>query len=180
MSNVKIDSSWTLFLDRDGVINERNFEGYITTKEDFKFLPKVIEGLKELTKQFSRIIVVTNQQGIGKGIMTEFTLNDIHNYMLYALKAEGVIIDRVFFASNLKGAEIDRRKPKSAMALEAQREFPEIDFNKSVMVGDTGSDLEFGMNLGMKTVLVASKEHVNADPNIKVNNLKELSDALQF
>lgn len=180
MTEIKIDSSWTLFLDRDGVINERNFEGYITSISDFKFLPKVIEGLKELSKQFSRIIVVTNQQGIGKGIMSENTLNGIHNSMCAALKAENITIDKVFFASNLRNSEINRRKPNSAMALEAKKEFPEIDFNKSVMVGDTDSDLQFGMNLGMKTVLIASAEKVNVEPNIKVNNLKELADVFKY
>jgi histidinol-phosphate phosphatase family protein len=180
MPDIKIDSSWSLFLDRDGVINERNFEGYITSKSDFKFLPKVIEGLKVLSKQFSRIIVVTNQQGIAKGIMTEETLGEIHTFMIDALKIEGIHIDNVSFASNFKGAEMDRRKPKSSMAFEAQTTFPEIDFKKSIMVGDTDSDLKFGMNLGMTTVLITSLEKVSVEPNIKVNNFKELADVLQF
>ncbi len=180
MSEIKIDSSWTLFLDRDGVINERNFDGYITSVGEFKFLPFAIEGLKELSKQFSRIIVVTNQQGIGKGVMTENTLKEVHDYMKNVLKSEGVIISDVFFASNLRGSHGDRRKPKNAMGIEAKAKFQEIDFNKSIMVGDTNSDIEFGMNLGMKTVLIASAEKVSVEPDIKVNNLKELSDVLKF
>lgn len=91
MLNAKKDPTWTLFLDRDGVINQRNFEGYITRVEDFIFLPKVIEGLKLLAPQFSKIIVVTNQQGIGKGIMTEGDLDEIHNFMIKALAVEGVL-----------------------------------------------------------------------------------------
>lgn len=180
MSEIKIDSSWSLFLDRDGVINERNFDGYITSPSDFKFLPKVIEGLKDLSKQFSRIIIVTNQQGVGKGVMTETVLQEIHDAMCDTLKVENITIDKVLFATNLRNAKIDRRKPNSAMALEAKKEFPEIDFTKSLMVGDTDSDLQFGMNLGMKTVLIASAEKVNVEPNIKVNNLKELVDVLKF
>lgn len=180
MSEFKVDSSWTLFLDRDGVINERNFEGYITSVADFKFLPQVKEGLKKLSKQFSRIIVVTNQQGIGKGTMSETTLNEIHQFMKASLKSVDVDIDQVFFAGNLRGARVDRRKPNGAMALEAKEMFPDIDFSKSIMVGDTGSDIEFGMNLGMKTVLIDSAEEVNVESDIKVNNLKELSDVLKF
>ncbi|WP_107039908.1 D-glycero-alpha-D-manno-heptose-1,7-bisphosphate 7-phosphatase [Brumimicrobium mesophilum] len=180
MPEIKIDSSWTLFLDRDGVINERNFEGYITSTSDFKFLPFVFKGLKKMSKQFSRIIVVTNQQGLGKGIMTETTLDTIHYEMCKALKAEGIIVDKVFYASNLRGAKMDRRKPNEAMGIEAQNEFPEIDFKKSIMVGDTGSDLQFGMNLGMKTVLIHSAEIVTIEPDIKVNNLNELADVLIF
>lgn len=180
MPEIKIDSSWTLFLDRDGVINERNFEGYITSTADFTFLPQVFEGLKELAKQFSRIIVVTNQQGLGKGVMKESTLNEIHDEMCRALEAEEIVIDKVLFASNLRGAKNDRRKPNGAMGIEAQNEFREIDFKKSLMVGDTDSDLQFGMNLGMKTVLIASAEKVSVEPDIKVNNLKELADVLNF
>ncbi|HLV40972.1 MAG TPA: HAD-IIIA family hydrolase [Brumimicrobium sp.] len=178
MSDLKIDFTWTLFLDRDGVINQRNFDGYISTIEDFKFLPNAIEGLKLLSKQFSRIIVVTNQQGVGKGIMSEETLNDIHQFMMDTLKEEDVDIDRVYFASNLRNAKKDRRKPNEAMALEAQRDFPEIDFKRSIMVGDTSSDLKFGMNLGMKTVLVLSKEKVDLTPDLKVKHLKELANEI--
>ncbi|PWH81864.1 D-glycero-alpha-D-manno-heptose-1,7-bisphosphate 7-phosphatase [Brumimicrobium oceani] len=179
MSELKIDASWTLFLDRDGVINERNFEGYITSVEDFNFLPYAKEGLKELAKQFSRIIVVTNQQGVGKGSMSLAALEEIHHYMTSSLLSENVSIDHVFFASNLRGAQKDRRKPNSAMALEAKEMFPEIDFSKSVMVGDTASDLKFGMNLAMKTVLIHSAEKVDIKPDIKVNNLKEFADVLK-
>jgi|SRR5690554_341975 len=176
MPEFKIDSTWTLFLDRDGVINERNFEGYITSVNDFIFLPNAIEGLIKLSQQFSKIIIVTNQQGVGKKIMTEETLNEIHTYMIECLSKEGVIIDKVYFASNLRGAKVDRRKPNSAMALEAKKDFPEIDFKHSVMVGDTSSDLKFGMNLGMKTVLIKSKENVDLIPDLKVKHLKELAD----
>lgn len=178
MLNAKKDPTWTLFLDRDGVINQRNFEGYITRVEDFIFLPKVIEGLKLLAPQFSKIIVVTNQQGIGKGIMTEGDLDEIHNFMIKALAVEGVYIDKVYFASNLRGEEPDRRKPNAAMALEAKSDFPDINFEHSVMVGDTASDLKFGMNLGMKTALIQSEEKVAIIPDFSVKNLKELANEI--
>ena len=178
MLDSKIDSTWTLFLDRDGVINQRNFDGYITKVEDFVFLPYVIEGLKLLAPQFSRIIVVTNQQGIGRKIMTEQVVNEIHQYMVDALEKEGIHIDKVYLASNMKGAENDRRKPNSAMALEAKSVFPDIDFARSIMVGDTATDLEFGMNLGMKTVLIQSEEKVEITPDLKVKHLKELANEI--
>jgi histidinol-phosphate phosphatase family protein len=178
MFDPKIDSSWTLFLDRDGVINERNFEGYISAVHDFIFLPHAIEGLKSLSQQFSNIIVVTNQQGIAKGVMSEQTLNEIHQHMIESLKKEGITITKVYFASNLRAAENDRRKPNGAMALEAKNDFPGIDFSRSVMVGDTTSDLKFGMNLGMKTVLIQSKEKVDIIPDLTVKHLKELANVL--
>lgn len=179
MMNVKADISWSLFLDRDGVINERNFDGYITSIDEFKFLEQVKEGLKELSKYFKYIFVITNQQGVGKGEMTVTQLDEIHAYMLAELKKEGIHIDKVYFAANLREAEEDRRKPNPAMGKEAQLEFPELDFEKSIMVGDTDSDIHFGKNLGMKTVLIHSKEKVSASPDLIVNNLMELAHALE-
>lgn len=172
--------SWTLFLDRDGVINNRKQGGYITSVEEFQFLPFVKEGLKRLSKQFFRIIIVTNQQGVGKGIMTEVRLEEIHSHMIKELKKEGVEINKICVATNLRGAEKDRRKPSSVMGEETKIDFPEIDFNRSVMVGDTDSDMKFGMNLGMKTVLIKSDEEVRVKPDIIVNNLKELANAFNY
>ena len=83
-------------------------------------------------------------------------------------------IDAVYSAIDLKTASPNRRKPNSAMALEAKLKFPEIDFSKAVMVGDTDSDIRFGRELGMKTVLVESKEETTAVPDLKVNSLLEL------
>lgn len=171
-----IDESWTLFIDRDGVINERNFDGYITTPENFKFLPGAIDGLKRLRKSFGRIIIVTNQQGVGKGLMTERNLQDLHGYMIEKLEESGVEIDAIYAATNIRGARNDRRKPRPNMALEARREFPNINFSKSVMIGDTDGDIRFGMNLGMKTVLIQSDEKVNGQPHYIVNNIEQLAD----
>jgi len=173
MLDWQIDTTWTLFLDRDGVINRRNFDGYITRIEDFHFLPNVLEAIEGLSQKFQRIIVVTNQQGIGKKIMTERNVLEIHAYMCDRVKDAGGRIDACYFASNLKGEESDRRKPNPAMANDAKKEFTEIDFQRSVMIGDTDSDLLFGKNLGMKTVLVKSDEMTKETPDLKVNDLKE-------
>lgn len=171
-----IDSSWTLFLDRDGVINQRDFEGYIRSKEQFHFLPGVLNALAGFAQVFDRIIIVTNQQGVGKGLMTERNLEELHGYMLDKIVENGGRIDKVYAALNIRGARNDRRKPRPNMALEARQDFPEIDFKKSVMVGDTDGDIRFGMNLGMYTVLVNSKESVNEQPDYIVNGLEELAN----
>ena len=176
MLDFKVDNSWTLFLDRDGVINNRNFDGYIEKITDFHFLPFVIEGLKSLSEKFSRIFIVTNQQGVGKGFMTKDQLAEVHQFMLEEFQSNGIKIDAIFAATNLIGSDKDRRKPNPAMALEAKNKFPEIEFKKSIMVGDTDTDLRFGINLGMKTVLVQSKEKTSIQPDLVVNNLKELAD----
>lgn len=172
----KVDKRWTLFLDRDGVVNERNFNGYITDPESFIFKKGVLEALEILNQVFGKIILVTNQQGIGKGIMSKRNLNDIHRYMTQETKMYiNWEFDAIFFADNLKGMPADRRKPNKAMALEAKDKFPSIDFSKSVMVGDTNGDLKFGTNLGMKTVLVNSSELISEQPCISVDSLLEFA-----
>lgn len=166
-----IDSGWTLFLDRDGVINERIWGGYVTTVEEFRFCPGALEAINGFSAVFGRIIVVTNQQGISKGIMTEGNLLEVHTYMCQTVKEAGGRIDRCYFASNLAGTFPDRRKPNGAMGREAKADFPEIDFQRAVMVGDAATDLRFGKDLGMKTVLVKSAEEVDEMADLTVDSL---------
>lgn len=107
---------------------------------------------------FQRIVVVTNQQGIGKGKMTESQLHQVHDYLLHhVVKAKG-LIDKIYYCPTLKTEEPLCRKPNTGMGLQAQSDFPEIDFKKSIIVGDSISDMEFGKRLGMKTVFITSKE----------------------
>ena len=77
-----IDHSWTLFLDRDGVINKNIDGSYVLDWEQFEFLDGVLETMPKLAKLFNKIIVVTNQQCIAKGLLTEETLNEIHQNMM--------------------------------------------------------------------------------------------------
>ena len=169
-----IDQSWSLFLDRDGVINQRNFEGYITNINEFLFTPSFLNSIPILSNIFGNIIIVTNQQGIGKGIMTEQDLQEIHNYMLDKIKQEGGRVDDIFFAHNLKNAKNDRRKPLPTMGLEAKIKNPKINFSKSIMIGDTNSDMFFGKNLGMKTILMKSNEQVTTNVDLEIENFNEL------
>lgn len=174
-----IDKTWTLFLDRDGVINERIWGGYVTDRSEFKFLPDVKEAIAGLSRHFGVVVVVTNQQGVGKGLMTERNLFDVHNYMCDEVYRSGGKIDKCFFAPNLKGAEDDIRKPNPDMALLAKSEFPQIDFKHSVMVGDTDSDIKFGRNLGMKTVRVITDEPINIEADVNVNGLIEFLNEIE-
>lgn len=147
----------TLFLDRDGVINERIPDAYINHWDDFRFCRKAIEALQILRKQFDYLLIVTNQQGIGKGILTVQQLEELHQQMETVLRQSGVAIDGIYYCGDLKSKQPNCRKPKPAMALSAQRDFPSIDFEQAVMVGDSISDLQFGRNLGMKTIHIATK-----------------------
>ncbi len=160
------DASWTLFLDRDGVINTKVENDYIKRWNDFHFIPGVLVSMPILRKKFNRILIVTNQQGIGKGLFTEMDLSVIHTKMQTEFMNSGGAIDKVYYCPALHAENSVYRKPNIGMALQAKVDFPEIDFSKSVMVGDSISDMEFGKNAGMKTVYINSTKIKNTQANL--------------
>ena len=157
LENLDINKSWTLFLDRDGVINKKIEGDYVRSWSQFEFIEGAIEGLKILRKIFGKIIIVTNQRGIGLGLMTENDLRKIHENMEKILQENGVFIDKIYYCPHdYERENCNCRKPKVGLALKAKMEFPEIDFKKSIFLGDSISDMHFGKNLGMITVFVNS------------------------
>lgn len=155
-----------LFLDRDGVINSRISDGYVTSSDEFIFLPGVIEALKILTKKFQRIIIVSNQQGVGKGLMSNSDLEEVHDYMLEELEENDIKIDKIYVCTALLESDDPCRKPNIGMALQAKEDFPDIDFSNSVMVGDTTSDMKFGKNAGMRTVLTVPDNYSDENDSL--------------
>ncbi|HEY8397463.1 MAG TPA: HAD family hydrolase [Flavihumibacter sp.] len=153
MEKIQPDKSWTLFLDRDGVINYEKVDDYIYNPGEFRFYEGVPEAMQRLKKIFGRIIIVTNQRGIEKGLMTEQDLHDIHAHMQSELAKMNGTVDAFYFCSSLDN-DHPNRKPQPGMAFLAKKDFPDIDFSKSVMVGNNLSDMFFGRNAGMKTVFV--------------------------
>ncbi|MCL2027716.1 MAG: HAD-IIIA family hydrolase [Bacteroidales bacterium] len=152
----------TLFLDRDGVINKRLVDDYVKVVDEFVFEDGVLEAIEKLSKCFERLIIVTNQQGVGRKMMSEKTLHEIHDYMKNEVKKAGGKIDAVYFCPDLVHSKSLFRKPNIGMGLLAKREFPEIRFKQSVMVGDSISDMKFGKKLGMKTVLISNDKSLVA------------------
>lgn len=169
-----IKNDWTLFLDRDGVINVRIIDGYVTKIEEFEFLPNVIDAFKIFNEKFKRIIVVTNQQGVGKGIMTSEDVDSVHKYMIQEVERQGGRIDKVYFCPQLKSVDNNYRKPSPKMAYFAKEDFPEIDLSKSIMVGDMNSDIEFGKNAGMKTVFIGDND-LKLNPDSRYNSLYDFA-----
>jgi len=153
---MNFDKNWTLFLDRDGVINKRLVDDYVKSWAEFTFEYHVLEAIVKFSTIFGRIFIVTNQQGIAKGLMTEDNLKDVHNQMIIEIEKVGGRIDGIYFCPHWSGNNCDCRKPKTGMALQAKAKFPEINFTKSVMVGDSPSDIEMGHRLGMKTVFIGN------------------------
>lgn len=150
-----VQQDWTLFLDRDGVINRRIVDGYVTSWDTFEFLPGVMEALEVFGQLFRHIIVVTNQQGVGKGLMTLSQLDAIHDHMRAAIEAHsGCAIDDILVCPQLASVPGNYRKPSPVMAYQAQERFPDIDLCKAIMVGDGQNDIEFGHNAGTRTVFI--------------------------
>lgn len=167
--NIYFDKTWTLFLDRDGVINTKLENDYVRNWDEFKFLPGVLEALKLTATLFSTIVVTTNQQGIGKGFYTEADLQQIHQKMLKQVHINGGRIDKVYFCPDLSTASNNCRKPNAGMALQAKHDFPLIDFSKSLMVGDAISDMQFGKNLGMTTVYINPDNKNTAETQLLID-----------
>jgi histidinol-phosphate phosphatase family protein len=152
-----IDKSWTLFLDRDGVINGEKKDEYVLRLEDFKFLDGVLQALKILNGVFGVIVVVTNQKGVGKNLMTLEELHRIHDYMIGRIMEAGGRIDRIYFCTEIDN-DHPERKPQPGMAFLAKNDFPQIDFRKSIMTGNKLTDMEFGRAIGSKNVFIATSD----------------------
>lgn len=178
----KIDNTWTLFLDRDGVINKEKKNDYIKSVEEFEFYPNTFEALKIFTIIFNKIIIVTNQKGIGKKLMTVEDLDLIHNHMLQSIHNKGGRVDKIYYCTNLEDSS-PNRKPNAGMAFQAKTDFPEIDFSKSIIAGNKLTDMEFGRNANIKTAFVATTNPETPYPHplidIRVNTLLELAFQLK-
>ena len=172
-----INNDWTLFLDRDGVINVRIIDGYVTNIDEFEFLPNVIESLKIFKEKFKHIIVVTNQQGVGKGIMKFEDVEEVHRYMIQKVADNDGKIDKVYFCPQLKSVPDNYRKPSPKMAYFAQNDFPDINLSNSIMIGDMYSDVEFGKNAGMKTIFVGDNE-LTINPDDRFETLYDFAKTL--
>ncbi|MFT5821901.1 MAG: D-glycero-alpha-D-manno-heptose 1-phosphate guanylyltransferase [Crocinitomix sp.] len=175
---IKIDSSWTLFLDRDGVMNERLIDDYVKQLNELRIIENVPKAVQRFTELFGRIVVVTNQQGIGRGMMTTDDLSMIHGFIEEVIKTAGGKIDKFYFAPQLRSENSNYRKPGTGMGLQAQLDYPEIDFSKSIMVGDSESDIEFGMKLGMKTVMLKNSSNVSTKADYIFRDLYQVSQEL--
>ncbi|MBX3390540.1 MAG: HAD-IIIA family hydrolase [Phycisphaeraceae bacterium] len=146
----------TVFLDRDGTINTRLVGEWIVRPEQFELTAGAGEALAKLQRAGMRLIVVTNQRGIELGLLTETDLARVHERMAELLAPFGVRIDAIYFSAP---AKCPRTKPEAGMLFDAQRDFPGIEFARSVMIGDAIRDIQAGEKAGCRTVLIASGDH---------------------
>ncbi|MCC8050309.1 MAG: HAD family hydrolase [Clostridiales bacterium] len=140
-----------VFLDRDGLINRQAPpHQYITKWEEFEFLPGVPEAIHKLNKAGYLVLIVTNQRGIARGMMTVEAVEKIHRQMCKNLNKIGAHIDGIYVCPHNAG-ECHCRKPDIGLFLRAERDF-RIDKETSWMVGDSESDVQAGQNYGVRTI----------------------------
>jgi D-glycero-D-manno-heptose 1,7-bisphosphate phosphatase len=146
----------TVFLDRDGVINAKAAEGdYVKSWDEFRLLPGAAAAIGLLTAAGRRVIVVTNQRGIARGRFTEARLAEIHAGMRRELAVYSGRLDAIYHCPHDRG-QCSCRKPATGMLEQARLEHPGLDLSRSVLVGDSLSDLECGAAAGCQVILVGS------------------------
>lgn len=178
-ANLSIDKTWSLFLDRDGVINTKLDNDYVKNIEEFEFIEGAEIAIQKFNNLFGFLFVVTNQQGIGKGIMTHEDLKVVHNYMEEGVKPFDVRFDAIYYCPNLAAENARCRKPNIGMAQQAKQEFPEVDFTKSILIGDSITDIQMGKRAGMKTVYINETLNNAENADLVVKSLAEFSALLE-
>jgi len=165
-----------VFLDRDGVIVED--VGYHYKIEDFKLIKNAVEGLK-LLKDF-KLIIVTNQSGIGRGYYTMKDFLKFNDYLIEELGGKKINIEKTYVCPHKPEDDCEYRKPKTKLIEDAEKEF-RIDLKKSFVIGDKKIDIEMGKNAGCKTILVLSGHGMKEKENSKADYIaKDLLEAAEW
>ncbi len=145
-----------VFFDRDGIVNVSPGPGYVERVEDFHLMPAFVEALRVVLARGYEAVIVTNQRGVGRGLMTQETLDAIHAHLRAELAREGLSLRDIFFCTANDHAH-PWRKPNPGMILEAAR-VRQLDLARSWMIGDSESDVVAGQRAGCRTVLVKASE----------------------
>ena len=169
------------FLDRDGVINEApGGNGYVAAWEQFHLIDGALDALRALKSKGYRLVVVTNQQGIGKGLVDIAALEAIHRNLCACCARHGAALDGVFFCPHLASDGCDCRKPRPGLIHQAIRDLAlDVDFGGSWLIGDSPRDIEAGAAAGLNTLLIApGADSVPSAPASAV--AASLADAVQL
>ena len=145
-------SDKVIFLDRDGVINEKLEGDYVKTIDELKIFPEAFKAIKLLKENDYKLVLITNQRGIARGLMTHEDLATVHDYLQSELNNHGVSIDAIFYCPHDYN-QCKCRKPEIGLFLEAEKIFS-IDKSASYMIGDSASDIEAGRRYGVRTISI--------------------------
>jgi D-glycero-D-manno-heptose 1,7-bisphosphate phosphatase len=166
------------FIDRDGVINED--KEYVHKIDQFKLIPGVISGLHLLHQGGYKLIVVTNQSGIARGLYSEQMVEILHQHMSMILESNGIELDSIYYCPHHPSGSIPEmaiycycRKPKPGMLIRAAQEL-DLDLEESIIIGDKLSDIQAGRSAGVKTkILVKSGHVVSSDAALQADLLAD-------
>ncbi len=156
-----------IFLDRDGVINQ-NRDDYVKSINEFVFLSTSLQAIEKLNHLGFKIIIITNQSAINRGIITENELQNIHHFMLSELKKHDCKIEKIYFCPHRPDENCICRKPNTGMIENALSDF-DIDISKSWLIGDSNGDMELGKKIGLKSI----KMERNGNLMVVVNEIEE-------
>lgn len=165
-----------IFLDRDGTINED--VGYPANFSQIKIYPSSFDALRMINASGFLAVIITNQSGIGRGHLTEADLENIHEKMKAALAARGARLDGIYYCPHYALSSNPRyrkdcacRKPEPGLALRAAKDLG-IDLNGSFFIGDKVEDIQLGLNIGARPVLVLTGEGVESGKRLKEMNIR--------
>lgn len=173
-------STPAVFFDRDGVVNVSPGAGYVLLTEDFQFSPGIIGALALCKQRGYKTILVTSQQGVGKGLMTQADLDRIHAGMQRELGNHQAAFDGIYACTHLAGT-CDCRKPSPVMIQNATRDHG-LDLARSWMIGDHDRDIQMGLNAGLPlahTIRIESEKPIGLQPGRILSNTTELPPILE-
>lgn len=188
--SISVATKCVVGLDRDGTINE-DLGTYVTKSQDFRPIPGSLEAVALLRKKGHRIVIISNQGGIEKGIMTQADVDTVHEYMFQLLGQAGCpSIDGLYYSASSRKDD-EWAKPNTGMFKRCEKELPNIKFSQGFYVGDKISDLKAAAKMGARPVLVRTgygletEKKLNTFANKKLkkqtyvfNNLLEFAQAL--
>jgi D-glycero-D-manno-heptose 1,7-bisphosphate phosphatase len=146
-----------VILDRDGtVIVDRH---YLSDPAGLELLPGAAEGLRRLCEQGYRLVVITNQSGVGRGLFSLQRLHDIHDRFQDMVSAAGARLEKIYFCPHQPEVDCECRKPRLGLLMRAASE---LHFNaaNTIVIGDKASDVEFGRRAGATTILIAHEHNI--------------------
>lgn len=166
------------FFDRDGTVIEE--ADYLHEPERIRILPNALEGMKRFQDMGYRILLISNQPGIGMGYYSKEDFYRVNRALLNSFSEKGILIDKIYFCPHSKSENCTCRKPGQALIQRAREEL-NLDLSRSVMVGDKTSDIETGRRAGMRTVLVRTgfgggDGEFTARPDITTENLLDAAE----
>ena len=168
----------TVLLDRDGTIIYNRH--YLSDPDDIEFLPGALDGLRRMRDLGLRMVLITNQSGIGRGYFTEERLREIHDRFEAMLADEGVRLDGIYFCPHTPDDDSDCRKPRTGMVDRAAQELG-FDIQDAVMIGDSAADIGLARNLGIPGLFIPGQYTLPDDvtATATVQNLVEAVDFMQ-